>query len=63
MSGSPVFAKLPYEGSVFYVLVGVLLRAGGVEKRGRFVSIEVFKLCRDYYSDPTGRPNIIGPVD
>lgn len=62
MSGSPVFAKLPYKGSIFYVLVGVLLRAGGPEKRGRFVSIEVFKLCRHYYADPTERPAITGPV-
>jgi hypothetical protein len=63
MSGSPVFAKLPYNGSVIYVLVGALLRAGGLEKRGRFVSIEVFKRCRDYYSDPTEGPNITGLAD
>jgi hypothetical protein len=57
MSGSPVFAKLPHEGTYLYVLVGVLLRAGGPERRGRFVSIEVFKRCRDYYADPTSPPD------
>jgi hypothetical protein len=57
MSGSPVFAKLPMNSGGFpYVLVGVLLRAGGTEIRGRFVSIEVFKRCIRYYSDPTAQP-------
>jgi hypothetical protein len=57
MSGSPVFAKLLHKRKVLYVLVGVLLRAGGPEKLGRFVSIEVFKRCRDHYADPTARPD------
>jgi hypothetical protein len=57
MSGSPVFAKLLHNIRTYYVLVGVLLRAGGEERRGRFVSIEVFKKCRDYYADPSARPD------
>jgi len=63
MSGSPVFAKLRHEGADFHVLVGMLQRAGGAGKRGRFVSIEVFKQCRDRYADPTAPPNITRPVD
>jgi len=63
MSGSPVFAKLPLDGNFLYVLVGVLLRAGGKEKRGRFVSIEVFKRCRDRFADPTARPDVTDPVE
>jgi hypothetical protein len=63
MSGSPVFAKLPHKRSIFYVLVGVLLRAGGAERRGRFVTIEVFKRCRDYYADPSARPNTTDPAE
>jgi hypothetical protein len=57
MSGSPVFAKLPMKSNGFiYVLVGMLLRASGPERRGRFVSIEVFKRSIRYYSDPTAQP-------
>lgn len=41
LSGSPVFAKLPYRGGVVYMLVGLLLRGGG--SLGRFVSIEAVK--------------------
>lgn len=37
MSGAPVFAKLPKEGMIIYILVGIMLRAK------RFLSIEVIK--------------------
>jgi len=57
MSGSPVFAKLLHKRKAHFVLVGILLRAGGPEKLGRFVSIEAFKRCRDYYADPRASPN------
>ncbi len=63
MSGSPVFAKLPYVGDYLYVLVGVLLRAGGPERRGRFVSIEVFKLSRDRYANPALRDSSVATID
>ena len=43
LSGSPIFAKLPHRGDVIYMLVGLLLRAGGTQRLGRFVSIEVIK--------------------
>lgn len=62
MSGSPVLAKLPHQGGFLYVLVGVLLRAGGPERRGRFVSIEVFKLVRDRYADPVLRDSLANAI-
>jgi hypothetical protein len=43
LSGSPVFAKLPHQRETIYVLVGLLLRAGGPQRFGRFVSIEVVR--------------------
>lgn len=43
MSGSPVFAKCKHEGRPLYILVGLLLRAGGPSRFGRFVSIECVK--------------------
>lgn len=43
MSGSPVFAKLPYYKRIHYVIVGMLLRASGSNRYGHFVSIEVVK--------------------
>ncbi len=43
MSGSPVFAKLLICGELIYVLVGLLLRAGGPQRLGQFVSIGVIR--------------------
>lgn len=43
MSGSPVFAKCKHHGAEFYLLVGLLLRAGGPDRLGHFVSIECIK--------------------
>jgi hypothetical protein len=63
MSGSPVFAKLLNQRKAHYVLVGILLRAGGPERLGRFVSIEVFKRCRNYYADPTAPPPDANPSE
>ena len=43
MSGSPVFATDSNTSERRYILVGMLLRAGGPERLGRFVSIECVK--------------------
>ena len=45
MSGSPVFTETgdSHSGERLYVLVGLLLRAGGPDRLGRFVSIECVK--------------------
>ena len=45
------------------MLVEVLLRAGGIERRGRFVSIEVPKLVLDRYADPTLRDSFVSDID
>jgi hypothetical protein len=57
MSGSPVFANLPDgSGRRLYILVGILLRAGGPDRLGRFVSIEVVKKMLEGFADPASRP-------
>ena len=54
MSGSPVFAKMLHNRDLIWILVGVLLRAGGPERLGRFVSIEIAKRAFGFYADPGG---------
>jgi hypothetical protein len=58
MSGSPVFVKALREGQTIWILAGLMLRAGGPEKRGRFVSIEVIKDSFRFYANPQGQPAI-----
>jgi hypothetical protein len=53
MSGSPVFAIDRNTTGGLYVLVGLLLRAGGPERLGRFVSIECVKEgLRQFHAGP-----------
>lgn len=59
VSGSPVFAKTQFEGRLNWILVGVMLRGGGPQRLGRFVSTEVLKASFAYYSDPQSRANSV----
>jgi hypothetical protein len=60
MSGSPVFAKFqpPEGGQVWWVPVGMMLRAGGSHRLGRFLSIEVVKKLLAVYADPQEREKL-----
>jgi len=62
LSGSPVFAHFTFDGIPQYVLVGILLRASGRERLGRFLSVEIMKPGLDALDGEKARTMAIGEV-